>query len=395
MSLTLGRAYNRRKPKRSGVRAVKVEVLQENLQRGLSLVGRAVATRSTLPITGNVLLATDRGRLKLAATDLELSIRAWVGAKVDEEGATTVPARLLADFVATLPPAPVTLEIPERGRQLRLTCARNESSMNTMDADDFPRIASISDGTALSVESAALRKAIERVEFAAASDESRPVLTGVHMKASGDRLTLAAADGFRLAVADIPLASPPEPFEIIVPARALRELSRLLGDAKEPVEIRVNAQRNQVQFTLTDVEMVAQLVQGTFPHYAQLIPSEWNTRVTVPVDDFRREVRGAAIFARDGSGIVRLYIHAAGEGPARLVVSARAEEVGTYEGEIDAEVEGESSRIAFNARYLQDVLAVLQDRVSLEMTSPSAQGVFRNPSDPTYVHVVMPMFVQW
>lgn len=374
---------------------MKVEVLQENLQRGLSLVGRAVAARSTHPIMGHVLLETDRGRLQLAATDLEISIRAWVGAKVDEEGATTVPARLLSDFVATLPPAPVVLEIPERGRQLRISCARNESSIHTMEAADFPRFGGVTDGTAVTVEAPMLRKAIERVEFAAASDESRPVLTGVHMKASSDRLTLAAADGFRLAVADIPLPSPPEPFEIIVPARALRELARLLGDTKEAVEIRVNGQRNQVQFTLTDIEMVAQLVQGTFPHYAQLIPSEWNTRVTVPVEDFRREVRGASIFARDGSGIVRLYIHAAGEGPAKLVVSARAEEIGTYEGEIDAEVEGESSRIAFNARYLQDVLAVLEGRVALEMTSPSAQGVFRSPGDPTYVHVVMPMFVQW
>lgn len=374
---------------------MKVEVLQENLQRGLSLVGRAVATRSTLPITANVLLATDGGRLKLSATDLEIAIHAWIGAKVDEEGATTVPARLLTDFVASLPPAPVRLELPERGRQLRLSCARNESVINTMDAEDFPRVAAIAGGTAVVVEAAALRKAIERVEFAAASDESRPVLTGVHLKVGSDRLTLAAADGFRLAVADIPLSSPPEPFEAIVPARAFRELARLLASSSEPVEIRINGQRNQVQFSLTDVEMVAQLVQGTFPHYAQLIPSEWTTRVTVPAEEFRREVRGASIFARDGSGIVRLYIHGAGEGPPRLVISARAEEVGTYEGEIDAQVEGESARIAFNARYLQDVLAVLSDTVSLEMTSPSAQGVFRTPNDPTYVHVVMPMFVQW
>jgi len=375
---------------------VKVEVLQENLQRGLSLVGRAVATRSTVPITANVLLATDGGRLKLAATDLEITIRAWVGAKIDEEGATTVPSRLLSDFVASLPPSTVLLEIPERGRQLRLSCARNESSINTMDPEDFPNIAPITDGPSLEVESKALRRAIERVEFAAATDETRPVLTGVHMKTEGGRLTMAAADGFRLAVADVQLATPPEePIEVVVPARALRELSRLLSDSDERVELRVNRQRTQVQFTMLDVEMVAQLVQGTFPHYSQLIPAEWNTRVVVPADEFRREVRGASIFARDGSGIVRLYIHAAGEGPAKMVVSARADEVGSYEGEMEAKVEGESTRIAFNARYLQDVLAVLDGEVALEMTSPSAQGVFRNPDDPTYVHVVMPMFVQW
>lgn len=386
---------------------MKVQVLQENLQRGLSIVGRAVATRSTLPIAANILFATDRGRLRLAATDLDIHISAWIGARIDEEGATTIPARLISDFIAQLPPATVNLENPARSRQVRLECARNESTINTMDAEDFPRIPELKDGVSIALDPRTLRRAIERVEFAAASDDSRPVLTGVHVKSEGDRLTMASADGFRLAVSDITLGrAPTEAVDVIVPARALRELARLIADSSEPVEMRINPQRTQVQFAMADVELVAQLIQGTFPNYNQLIPAEWSTRCVVSVDEFKREARLAAIFARDGSGIIRLQLHAGDGLPGRLSVSARADEIGDNTGEIDADVEaksGEPARIAFNTRYLSDVLNALSGKVALEMTSPSSQGVFRPvddagkalEGDDQYVHVVMPMFVQW
>ncbi len=376
---------------------MKVQVLQENLQRGLSIVGRAVATRSTLPITANVLLQTDNGRLKLAATDLDLAISAWVGAKVDDEGATTVPSRLISDFVSSLPPATVSLEIPERGRQVKLECARNDATINAMDAEDFPRVQTLSGGVAIELEPRSLKKAIDRVEFAAASDDSRPVLTGVQFKTDGTKLTLAAADGFRLAVAELRLAAPPaEPIEVVVPARALREISRLLGDCSDGIEMRLNPQKTQVQFSLTDVELVAQLIQGTFPNFHQLIPESSTTKVSVLVDEFRREARIAAIFARDGSGIIRLQIFPGVGVPGRLMVSARADEIGNHEGTIDADITGDASKIAFNSRYLGDVLnALTTERVVLEMSSPSSQGLFRPEGDDDYKHVVMPMFVQW
>ena len=375
---------------------MKVQVLQENLQRGLAIVGRAVATRSTLPITANILMATDGGRLRLSATDLDIAISTWIGAKVEEEGATTIPARLITDFVAQLPPATVSIEVPERARQAKLECARNESTINTMDAEDFPRIATIEDGTAIELDPGVLRRAIDRVEFAAATDDSRPVITGVSVKSEESRLTFAASDGFRLAVADIALAAPPaDPLDLIVPARATREVSRLIGEATEPVQLQVNEKRTQVLFSMTDVELVAQLIQGTFPNYNQLIPGEWTTRTTVGVDEFKREARIAAIFARDGSGIVRVQVYPENGAKGRLVVSARADEVGDNQGEVDAAVEGEPSKIAFNSRYLQDVLNALGGDIALEMTSPSSQGVFRPVGDSDYVHVVMPMFIQW
>ena len=379
---------------------MKVQILQENLQRGLAIVGRAVATRSTLPITSNVLIATDGGRLRLSATDLDISISTWIGAKIEEEGATTIPARLITDFVAQLPPATVAIEVPERTRQAKLECARTESTINTMDAEDFPRIAAIEDGPAIELDPAVLRRTIDRVDFAAATDDSRPVITGVSIKGEESKLTFAASDGFRLAVSTIKLGEqqvfPAADLDLIVPARALREVSRLIGESATPVELRVNEKGTQVQFSMTDVELVAQLIQGTFPNYNQLIPSEFNTETEVDVDDFMRGARIAAIFARDGSGIVRLQVHPSDDGSTgKLVISARADEVGDNQGELDVKVNGDAAKIAFNSRYLGDVLNVLEGEVRLETTSPSSQGVFRPVGDDDYVHVVMPMFVQW
>ena len=377
---------------------MKVQVLQENFQRGLAIVSRAVPSQTSLPIAANVLIGTDGGRLKLSATDLDISISAWIGARVDSEGVTTIPARLLNDFVAQLPAETTDIELPDGERQVRIACARHEATINIMNADDFPAIESLTEGISIDSNAAELKHAIDRVEFAAASDDTRPVLTGVSFKTDGETLTLAAADGFRLAVADVALANAPtEALDIIVPARALRELSRLMGDSDDAFVIRVNNEKTKILFGRPDFEIVAQLVQGTFPNYQQLIPSEWSTRTIVDADQFSRSARIAAVLARDGSGIVRVQITPEGEGDSsgKLVLSARADEIGDNQNELEAQVEGEAAKIAFNSRYLKDVLDALSGDIALETTSPSSQGVFRSVKDDSYLHVVMPMFVQW
>jgi DNA polymerase-3 subunit beta len=378
---------------------MKVTCLQENLAKGLGVVNRAVATRTTLPITQHILLSTDGGRLKLSATNMEIALSCWIGAKVEEEGAVTLPARFLTPFVDSLPNDKVELVLQPRGRQVKIQCGRNQATIGGMDADDFPPIPTVEGDATIRLEPAVLRKALTQVVFAAASDDSRPVLTGVHTKVEGNEITLAAADGFRLAVHRLALAEPsPAAFEVVVPARALGELNRLLGDQEGPMEMTLNANRSSVLFRLNTVEMVAQLLnQGAFPNYGQLIPSSYATRAVVSVAEFLRETRISSIFSREGSGIVRVQV-TPGEGPAvgQLHISARADEVGDNEGEIDATVDGEASKIAFNSKYLQDVLAVLDSgQVALETTSPSSPGVLRPVGADNYVHVVMPMFVQW
>ena len=375
-----------------------VSSLQEHLAKGLGIVGRAVATRSTLPITANVLLTTDGGRLKLAATNLEIALSCWVGAQVEEEGAITVPARLLTDFVNSLPNEKIEMTLAPRSRQLKLVCARNQATIGGIDADDFPPIPAVEDGGSLELDPQALHTAISQVVFAAATDDSRPVLTGVDIVMEGDQLTFAAADGFRLSVRHLQLAKPvSERVEVIIPARALGELNRLLPEETEPVQMTLNAARTQALFKLKNIELVAQLIQGTFPNYSQLLPDAHTTRAVVDVSEFLRETRIASIFARDGSGIVRLQFTPGEEvAPGRMVISARAEEIGDNMGEVDAAIEGEAAKIAFNGKYLQDYLQVLEGgRVALEMSGDQKQGVFRPVGDDSYVHVVMPMFVQW
>jgi len=377
---------------------MRLSCLQENLNRGLSVVGRAVATRTTLPITNNVLLTVDQSRLKLAATNLEMAISCWIGAKVEEEGAITIPARLLAEFISSLPNDRVDISLSPRTKTLGLKCARFEARISGVDAKDFPPIPKIEEGITTKVEVDVLRQGIGQVVFAAASEDSRPVLTGVDAEFDGDLLTLAAADGFRLAVYKLPLINPvSQKTEVIIPARTLAELNRLMADQEEAIEITVNPNKSQALFRLKNIELVSQLVQGTFPQYGQLIPQSYNTRVVVDVAQFLRAAKTTSIFASDGGGIVRLVMAPGGElTPGKITISARSEEIGDDVGEIDAIVEGEEAKIAFNGKYLIDVLGVLREaQVALETTNPSSPGVIRPVGVDNYIHVVMPMFVQW
>jgi len=371
---------------------------QEELNRGLSAVARAIPTRSTLAITQHILLEAEDDRITLSATDAEtIAITYTIAASVQEPGGITMPSRLLSDFVATLPHESIEMTLAERSRQVSLSCARNEASIGGMDPDDFPPIPPVDDSATVRVDAARLRRALEQVVFAAATDDSRPVLTGVHFAMAKEELRLAAADGFRLAVHTMEL--PPEGPEraVIIPARALGQLTSLLAEAEGEVVMTFNAANTQVQFDLGHAKLVAQLIQGTFPNYDQLIPNDFSTRTEVSVAEFTRETRIGQIFARDGSGIVRLTANP-GENVStgRLLITARAEDVGNNDGEIDAVVEGEEAQIAFNGRYLRDVLEVMNtDRVAIETSSSSSPGVLRPVGDDNYIHVVMPMFVQW
>jgi DNA polymerase-3 subunit beta len=377
---------------------MKLSCLQENLNKGLSIVGRAVATRSTLPITQNILLSAEQSRLKLAATNLEMAITCWVGAKVKQKGDITVPARLLSDFVNSLPNDLIEINLPANSRILELKSGHFQAHIHGIDAADFPPIPQINDGITTTIEAASLREGITQVAFAAATEESRPVLTGINTEFDGEQLNLAAADGFRLAVHKTTLSSPvSEKTTVIIPARTLNELNRLLGDQEEPVEITVNEKKSQVLFRLKDAELVSQLIQGSFPNYSQVIPQSYTTRAVVDINEFLRVTKMSSIFARDASGIVRLVITPGTElTPGKVTVSAQAEEVGDNVGEVDALTDGEEAKIAFNVKYLSDVLSVLsQAQVALELTTPSSPGTIRPIGVDNYVHVVMPMFVQW
>lgn len=372
---------------------MQVSCTQENLSKGLGIVGRAVATRTTLPITNHVLIGTDNSRLRLAATNLEIAVSCWIGTQVIEEGSIAVPAGLLTDFVNSLPSDQIDLGVASQTQTMEIKCAQSEAHISGQKAEEFPPIPQIGEGITTKIEALPLRTAIGQVVFAAAADDSRPVLTGGYAQLSGDKLTLAAADGFRLAVYNLPLLTPvEEEVGVIIPARSLRELDRLLRDQEDPLEVTINPQKSQILFRLKNVEIVSQLIQGSFPDYNQLIPQSHTTRAVINVAEFLRAIKSASVFARDGSGIVKLEI-IPNEG---IQISARAEEVGDNEGKISASIEGQAAKIAFNSKYLMDIFGILGDeQVVLEVTTPSSPGVFRPVGEEDWVQVVMPMFVQW
>ena len=382
---------------------MKITCLQENLSRGLAVVGRAVANRATLPVIHNVLLSVDQSMLKLSATNLEIAMTTWVGAKIEEEGSITVPARLLSEFVNSLPNDPINLQLDEGSGLLEISSGSSKAHINITDASEFPPIPTVDDGIAAEVDPLVLRSAITRVAFAAATEESRPVLTGVELKLDESKFTMAAADGFRLAVHHGALLKPvSEEMSVIIPARTMNELNRLISDREEPVEILMTPAKGQVMFRIRGgdtVEIVSQLLQGTFPNYEQLIPQSYTTRAVMDLPTVLRAARTASIFARDGSNIIRMHLMPAEADtePPKVEISARSEEVGDNEDTVDLdEIEGEEGKIAFNSRYLLDVLSVLEKgKVALETTTSSSPGVFKPTDSDDYIHVVMPMFVQW
>ena len=377
---------------------MRLSCLQENFSRGLAVVGRAVATRTTLPITQNVHISTDRSQLKLSATNLEIAISTWVGAQIEEEGSVTIPARILTEFVNSIPQDKIDLRSGEQPASIDLECARFEAHINGTDAESFPPIPSVESGVVCKVAPKALRDAINHVAFAAATEESRPVLTGIKVEISGDEFTFAAADGFRLAVYTGKLEQPSEEdLSFIIPSRALQEISRLIGSQENSIELTVTPSKSQALFRLDNIELVTQLIEGSFPNYSQLIPKSYDTRAVVSPSEFRRATKAASIFARDGSGIVRINVTGNPDGGiGKIAISSKADELGENLGEIDAKVEGEDARIALNNKYLEDVLDVFEeDEIALEITSPSSPGVLKPVSGDQYVHVVMPMFVQW
>ena len=371
---------------------MKLSVLQENLSHGLTTVARAVSPRSTLPVLANILVATEDGRLRLTGTNLELGITCWIGAKVAEEGATTVPARTFVDLVNTLPADRVEMELTLRTQTLNVRAGAFDNNIKCIDAQEFPPMPPADLGEGILLEMQDLREMIAQVAFAASSDDARPVLSGVLVEIDGAHLTLAAADGFRLSVRRADLSAPvSSPLRAIVPARALAELARISSD--EQIHMLLPPGRGQVIFRGRDIELVSQLIEGAFPDYQGIIPSSHTNRTVLSTAGFLKACKAADIFAREAAHSARLKIAPGSElEPGRVEVTATAAETGSNEVIVDATVDGEPIEIAFNVRFLVDVLSVINSPdVALETSGPAAPGVIKPVGRDDFLHVVMPM----
>lgn len=370
--------------------ALAVTLDPAELAAALGAVSRAISTRTTLPILQHVLVeATDEG-LALTATNLEIGIRKVVPAEVTAQGATTVPARLLTDFVGCLPNAPLALALDDT--TLTLKCGQFDTRIRCVPSDEFPPGPTADGASRLTIPLDGLLRAIEQTSIAASTEEARPVLTGVLLEIEGTTLSLVATDGHRLAEKRVTLDGGDTGIDgakLIIPARALAELARVFRGESGNVDLLLAKARNQAFFRAGTSEVTSRLIDGQYPNYTQVIPSGTATTIVrASVAELRAAVKAVAPFARDAAHMIRLLVD-----HGRLAVTASAE-AGDGRGEMDVVTEGEPVEIAFNGAYVLDALAsVTGDTVELHLFGPLSPTLMRAPGDRDWLHVLMPIRV--
>jgi len=368
---------------------MKLSVLKENFAAGLSVVGKAVATKGSLPILSNVLIETEEGRLKLAATDLETGVVTWIGAKIEEEGGVTVPARLLLEFVGNLPP--VELKLSSENQIFTISAEKSHSTFNGVSKDEFPSLPKTSSEYFLKVNPKDFSGAVSEVAFAASSDETRPILTGVLMKVSGNTLTFVGVDGFRLAERVLMLSETvKEDVSLVIPSKTLLEVSRVVGGSEEPIKISLLPEGNQLIFEMPNVLIFSRILEGQFPEYKKIIPADFVTSATIVREELLNAVRLASVFAKDTSSIVKLHFKG-----SEVSLTSTAVEVGEGESTADAEITGGELEIAFNSRYLTDLLSNIKgERLTFSGNDSLSAGLFKIVGREDYLHLIMPVRFQ-
>lgn len=361
---------------------MKLQVTQENLNKALSSVARVANTRGTLPVLANVLIKTVNNRLSVAATNLDIAITHYIGTKVEEEGSITVPARLMQDFVSSLPAGVITLDLDDY--KLNMATDQYQSVINGVSAEEFPVMPAISNGKAWTVSGPQFKKSLQQVVMAASSDEARPVLTGVLLHVVDDKIYMAATDSYRLAEKQLEVNG--EAVEMLVPVSAMQDLLRLVGDFDGDVSITSDEQ--QVLFQVGDVELVARLIEGKYPDYRKLIPASFATTATLKRADLLNVTKVSSLFARESAGSITINVD---ESAQHISIRSIASQLGENTATAEAKVTG-SGTITLNSRYLLDALHALGgDEVVFSFNGKLEPTVIRDPAASDYTHIIMPL----
>jgi DNA polymerase-3 subunit beta len=361
---------------------MKLQVTQENLNRALSSVARVANTRGTLPILANVLIKTSNNRLSISATNLNIAITHYIGAKVSEEGEITVPARLMQDFVNSLPAGVIALDLQDT--KLHVTTDQYKSVVNGVLAEDFPVMPAITKGSQWSVPGNVFKKALQQVVFAASSEETRPVLTAILLQTRDGQLYMASTDSYRLA--EKKLGPNKEDINLLIPASAMQDLLRVLGDTEE--EVRVTHDDQQVLFQVSDVELVTRLVDGKYPDYSKLIPATFETSATLKRADLVNVTKVSSLFARESAGSVTIEVT---EDNGKLSIRSIASQLGENTATAEAKATGSGS-ITLNSRYMLDALsAIASDEVFFGFNGKLEPTLLRDAANPDYQHIIMPL----
>ena len=361
---------------------MKVVCQRDGLAQRLGVVARAVSTRASVQILSGVLLRAEAGRLHLAATDMELSLRSSLDAQVEGDGAVVVPGRLLVELVRLLPESEVTIEHRADESVVRITSGPSSSTLHTYAAEDFPRLPDLDAVGTFTVERESLLDTVSRVARSASRDESRPVLTGILVRFEAGKIVMAATDSYRLSVKETDLAGDVPELEAIIPARALGELARI---AQSGDSIELGVHENQVVFVADDVWLTTRRIDGQFPNYKQLLPETFEHELTLPRNELLDVVRRVGVMVQRTSPIQLRF--AEGE----LTVFARTQDVGEAKESLPVQFAGEEMEIGFNAEFLREgIESIAADDIQLKLISPLRPAVIEGgEDDPTYL--IMPI----
>lgn len=364
---------------------MELTVTQENLARALSVVGRVASTKTQLPILGNILLRTDKNRLLIAATNLEIATTQYIGAKIIKPGAITIPARLVAEFITNLPSSSIELQVINEN--LHIKSDKYTSIINGVIADDFPELPTINESSSIrySVKTEDFKQAVSQTIITTSNDATRPVLTGVYWHSHEGYLVLAATDGYRLS--ERKLVKTTSEVSAIIPTQTLQEVLRTITDDGEEVDILFD--ETQVRFRINEAEIISRLIDGNFPDYRQLVPKKSDTRIEINKADFVRIVKVAGLFARESGGSITLT---ANEEAKSVSIHSIASQLGENTSEATADIKGDG-QVTLNSRYITDALSVLDgDAVQFSFSGKLAPCVLQSTEkDANYYHVIMPL----
>lgn len=364
---------------------MELTVTQEKLNKAISAVGRVASTKTQLPILGNILLRTDGTRLLVAATNLEIAITQYVGAKITKPGAITIPARLMSEFISSLPKEAVELKVV--GNNLHIKSGTYKSIINGYIADDFPELPTINEDSSIqySIKIEDFKQAVSQTIITTSNDSTRPVLTGVYWHSHEGQLYLAATDGYRLS--ERSLVKTKSEVSAIIPTQTLQEVLRNITEESDEIDILFD--ETQVRFRINESEIISRLIDGNFPDYRQLIPRSSETTITVNKSDFMRITKIAGLFARESGGSV---IITANQTDSVVSVHSVASELGENTSNASAVVTNDG-QITLNSRYLSEALSVIDgEKVEFSFSGKIAPCILKSTDENTnYFHIIMPL----
>jgi len=373
---------------------MKFSINQDNFSKSLSLLNHIVPNNPNLPVIANVLVECYKGKILLSATNLEYALTLSLSGKVEREGKTTFPAKIASEFVSSLLSKELEIELVDQ--LLYIKQGKIKAFFSTLPAEEFPSIPQIEEKLTFKISKNLFSDILERVVFAAARDEGRPTLTGVLWDNNDAFLRMVATDGYRLSCAKLHLGKPDYPFKIIVPAKTLDELLRICRESEEKeeeLEVYWQDQDNQIGFKLGEKKLVSRLIEGKFPDWERIVPKEFKTEIILDKEEFLRNLKTASVFARESGGVVKCVIS-----PKSLTLKANTAQIGENECTFPAKTKGEENgEIAFNYRYLLDVLSVLkEDEVSFSMIESLNPAMFKpvGKGEENFFHIIMPVKVQ-